>query len=526
MQYLFTIIKADYLQRTRSYSFLIILAFTVLMAYAFTPDHNANYTTLSAAGYKGAYNSAWVGYVTSIMTAVMLSYAGFLLINSGIKKDIETEVGLIIATTPISNFKYLLCKLLSNYLLLLTITLITFLMSIAMFFFRGAGYPFVWSNFILPYLFFPIPALFVVASLAVVGEVFLRKRTILQFILYFVLCGVGMSLINSKSDPQTHGFLDPFGLNLITKSVVHHLNTHFNENLESVSFGFIFNGQKRFKVFEWEGLSWSTLFVLSRLLWIGIGLVLVYISSLFFHRFDLSEPAKPKKRKGIDLKATEFSAARKSMELSITRLPALTFNYGIFSIVKTELRLLFRQGNQWIWLLNAGLWLAMCFTPLEIAYSYLLPILLFMQVTRWSELATKEKTNRVHYFAYASYKPLQRLLPAQMLSGLIFALLLSLPIILRSTLNGDGFTVIHIINGNAFIVLLAVALGILSGGKKLFEIIFFLLTYAVLNKVPATAYLGGLPHQNPTGLMLVVLAANVILLATSLAIRNYQTRNL
>jgi len=526
MPYIFTMIKADYLQRTRSYSFLIVLAVTVLMAYAFTPDHHANYTTLSALGYKGAYNSAWVGYVTSIMTAVMLSYAGFLLINSAIKKDMETEVGLIIATTPISNFKYLLYKLVSNYLLLLTITAITFFISIAMFFFRGTGYPFVWSDFILPYLFFPVPALFIVASLAIVAEVFLRNRTILQLILYFALCGICMSLINSKSGPQTNGFFDPFGLNLITKSVVRHINTHFNENLESVSFGFIFNGQKTFKVFEWGGLNWSALFILSRLIWIGLGIVLVYVSSLFFHRFDCSAPAKQPKRKSADLAVSEFAPVRKPMQLSIAELPALTFNYGIFSFIKTELRLLLRQGNQWIWLLNAGLWLAMCFAPLEIAYSYLLPILLFMQVTRWSELATKEKANRVHYFAYASYKPLQRLLPAQMLSGLIFALLLSLPIIMRLILIGHGFAVIHVINGNAFIVLLAVALGITSGGKKLFEIIFFLLTYSVLNKVPVTDYLGSLSHPHQLSFLLTVLSLNLALLILSLVMRAYQTKNM
>ena len=110
MQYIYPILKADYLQRTRSYSFLITLAVTVFMAYSFIPDNNASYTTLSAAGYRGVYNSAWIGYVSGVMTTVMLTYFGFLLVNSGIKKDIDTQVGLIIATTPISNFKYLLSK--------------------------------------------------------------------------------------------------------------------------------------------------------------------------------------------------------------------------------------------------------------------------------------------------------------------------------------------------------------------------------------------------------------------------------
>jgi hypothetical protein len=526
MQYLYMIVKADYLQRTRNYSFLITLAVTVFMAYLFVPAQNAGYTTLSASGYKGVYNAAWVGYVSAIMTTVMLAYYGFLLVNSGIKKDIETEVGLIIATTPISNFKYLLCKLLSNYLVLLTIAGITFLMSIGVFFFRGSGYPFIFSNFLLPYLFFAVPALFVVAALAIVGEVFLGKRSIVQFISYFTLCGICMALINTKSDTQTNGALDPFGLSLITKSITQHINTNFGENIKSVSFGFIFNGQRTYKLFEWAGLNWTPLFIISRLLWMGSGLLLVYISSLFFHRFDFKQAANIKRKKKLIATLAVNTPISKNIGFNIATLPALTFNYGIYAFVKTELLMLVRQGNKWLWLLNAGLWIAMCFTPFNLAYSYLLPILLFLQVNRWSALATKEKTHRVHYFAFASYKPLQRLLPAQMLSGIILAIALCLPVIIRCALTGNSYAIVNIVNGAILVVLLAVALGIISGGKKLFEIFFFLLTYSVVNKVPVTDYLGSLPHQNKDIFILLVLSLNVALVILSLMARSYQARHL
>jgi len=523
MPFLYQIVKADYLQRTRSYYFLITLALTVFMAYAFIPAQNANYTTLSAAGYKGAYNSAWVGYVSGIMTTVLLSYLGFVLVNSGIKKDIETEVGLIIATTPISNFKYLLCKQLSNYLVLLTIAAITLVVSVCVFFYRGTGYPFILSNFLLPYLFFAVPALFVVATLAVVGEVFLGKRNVLQFVAFFSLCGIYMTMIN-KDGVQYEGAFDPFGLSLMSKSITHHINTHFGENIKSVSFGFIFNGQKSYQLFEWQGLNWSALFIISRLVWVGASLLLIYISSLFFHRFDFKQSASTKRKKELTL--NNIKSTNTSIGLNWATLPILTFNYGIFPLVKTELLLLVRQGNKWLWLLNAGLWIAMCFTPFNITYAYLLPILLFLQVGRWSELATKEKTNRVHYFAYASYKPLQRLLTAQILSGIILAIGLSFPVIVRSVFAGDSYAILHIINGVMFIILLAVALGIMSGGKKMFEIFFLLLTYGALNKLPVTDYLGSLPHPQMSLFVAVVFCLNVVLLSLSLITRSYQARHL
>ena len=524
MRYIYNIIKADYLQRTRSYSFLITLGLTVFMAYSFVPPDTANYTTLSAAGYKGVYNSAWAGYVSGIMTTIMLSFYGFLLVNSGIKKDIDTEVGLIIATTPISNFKYLLSKQLSNYLVLLTIVGITFTVSIGVFFIRGSAYSFVLSNFVFPYLFFAIPALFVVASLAVVGEVFLPRRNILQFVLYFFLCGICMSSIN-KSGTQTNGVFDPFGLSLITKSITNYINIHFHESLNSVSFGFIFNGHKAYKPFVWEGLNWSVVFIWSRLIWMCFGLGMVYVSSLFFHRFDFKQAAKAERKK-YKITPAEVELHHQFNRLDREKMPPLVVNFGVYPFIKTELLLLIRQGNKLMWWLNGGLWLAMFIVPFGIAYSYLLPILLFLQVTRWSELVTKEQTNRIHYFAYAAYKPLQRMLPSQILAAVILAIGLSLPVIIRAGLASNVYAIINIMNGTLLIILLAVTSGILSGGKKLFEVFFFLITYAVINKVPVTDYLGSLPQQNVTVFMLIVLMINVVLITISFIARGYRIRDL
>ncbi|MET3978510.1 hypothetical protein ABIB62_001079 [Mucilaginibacter sp. UYP25] len=522
MPYLYNIIKADYLQRTRSYSFLITMFVTVYAAYSFVPPDTANYTTLSASGFRGVYNSAWVGYVSATMTTVMLSFYGFLLINSGIKKDIDTEVGLIIATTPISNFKYLLCKQLSNYLVLLTIAGCTFSVSIVLFFIRGAGHPFVLSNFILPYLFFAVPALFMVAALAVVAEVFLGKRSILQYIIYFFLCGATMASI-TKSGPTTGAF-DPIGLSLVTKSITAQINTQFHQSVKDVSFGFIFNGHRKYKPFVWEGISWSAVFVFSRVLWIGLGLGLVYFSSLFFHRFDLKQSAGKKKVKAI-LQPTETDK-QSTNPAGITReaMPPLVFNYGIVPFIKTELLLLVRQGNKWLWLLNAGAWVAMFLAPLPIAYSYILPVLLFLQVTRWSALVTKEKANRVHYFAYASYKPLLRMLPAQILAGVLLALALALPVIIRNAalLNTDA--ILNIINGCVLIVLLAATLGILTDGKKLFEVVFFMLTYAIINKVDVVDYLGSMPHGSTY--LTIILLINAALACVGFLVRNYQVKHL
>lgn len=524
MKYILSIIKADYLQRTRSYSFLITLAVTIYAAYSFVPPPTASYTTLNVVGYKGIYNSAWVGHVSAMMTTIMLSLYGFFLVNSGIKKDIDTEVGLIIATTPISNFGYLLSKMLSNFLVLVTIACITFVMSIAMFFVRTDGSPFIFADFIFPYLFFALPALLFVSALAVLGEVFLGRRNILQYVIFFFLFGAIMANVVGHNASTATTFIDPFGVNTMTNSVKDKVNTQYHEHIEAVNLGFTFSAKHRFKTFVWNGISWTGIFLLSRLVWVCFAFAIVYFSSFFFHRFDFKQATS--KRKKEPALAVLSGSAEFSKGINVSFLPPVVTDYSIFPFVKTELLLLTRKGSKWFWLINGSAWLSMLFVPLPIAHTYILPVLLFLQVTRLSDLATKEIINRLHYFTWSSYKPLQRMLPSQLLAGIIMIAGLALPVLLRYIVTGDFYSVLNIINGAAFIVLLCVCLGILSGGKKLFEILFFFITYCVIEKIPVADYLGAMPHASQIGYMMVILMLNVFLGALSFGVRSYQVRHL
>lgn len=524
MKYIYSIIKADYRQRTRSYAFLITLAITFYAAYSFVPPPTASYTTLNVVGYKGVYNSAWVGYVSGMMTAIMLSLYGFFLVNGGIKKDIDTEVGLIIATTPITNFGYLLSKMLSNFMVLLTIAGCTFIVSIIMFFVRTSGYPFIIGNFIIPYLLFAIPALFMVSALAVVAEVFLGRRSILQYIAFFFVFGVMMANVENQKNDTVATFIDMFGVHSLTVSVKNQVNNQFNEHITAVNLGFTFHKKQSFKTFEWNGVALTGVFLWSRLLWIMLAPCLVYFSSFFFHRFDFKQTPGEKKKSATDTQHIQTTAII-SAGISMRLLPPLVTDYGIFPFVKTELLLLIRKGNEWFWLVTGGVWISMLFAPLNVTHLYLLPVLWFLQVTRLSDLAIKEETNRLHYFTYAAYKPLQRMLSAQILAGVILALALALPAIVRYAIAFDAYSVFNIVSGAIFIVMLAVCLGIVSRGKKLFEILFFLITYTITQKLPFVDYLGAITHNDHIVYMAIVSGLNIILLMISVSARRYQLRH-
>ena len=115
---LFHLMRADFLERSRRYSFLIILGLTIFAAYVYVPPASANYLTLGLGNYRGAYNSAWVGGAVAVLCSALLSLPAFYLVKNAIERDEQTGVGQIIATTPLSKPLYTLGKTFSNFIFL------------------------------------------------------------------------------------------------------------------------------------------------------------------------------------------------------------------------------------------------------------------------------------------------------------------------------------------------------------------------------------------------------------------------
>lgn len=519
MSLLKNIIKADYLQRTRSYVFLITLLASICMAYTFVPPAEAHYSTVRIGDYIGENNSAWIGHVTAIMASIFLWLIGFYLVSTGIKRDRESGVGQIIATTSISNFSYLLAKAFSNFLVLLTIAFIVMIMALCLVIFRGSHYPFDLKQFLFPYLFSTIPGIFCVSVLAVITEVIFGTYSNLQNIAFFFLFLVIVGVQSNSNNPVISRF-DLLGINQLTDGMVHVVNTGFSHSIEKISAGFIFGDQVKNKYFLFEGSAWTSSYMISRIIWIGIFLFLLYLFSFLFHRFDVKERLAVKKQK----KKSEVTENMPTLlQIHLDSIPVAKPNYAIWPFVKTELMILVRTGPGWFWLINIGGVISLCIIPLNNAHTIALPVLWFLQVNRWADISTKEKFHNTHYISYSAFKPLQRLLTSQIIAGSILAVTLALPLIVRYILTNNYSSAVSIVLGALFVVALSVSTGILFGGKRLFEIVFFVLTYMNVNLAPPLDYFGGL-HQSISYIMMmsVIICA---LLICAFMVRGYEIKN-
>ena len=163
--------------------------------------------------------------------------------------------------------------MLSNFLLLFTIVIVIFLMSIILFFLYNDGYSFELVKFIKPYIIITIPTMFFIASLAIVFEVLFVKYTILQNVGFFFLFCFLLVLSPKKSDQFA---LDVFG----SKVVIHQLEEMVKEitktdKTTSMNIGYVLANTKKPEKFEFTGIQFSSIFIISRVLWVLLSVLLV-----------------------------------------------------------------------------------------------------------------------------------------------------------------------------------------------------------------------------------------------------------
>ncbi len=103
--------RADFLERVRRYSFLVMLGLVVFLGYQTAIGNMA----LELGQYRGEFNSAWVGAMMSLIGTFFIGWFGFYMVKGSVSRDRETGVGQIMATTPLTRPLYMLGKWVSNF---------------------------------------------------------------------------------------------------------------------------------------------------------------------------------------------------------------------------------------------------------------------------------------------------------------------------------------------------------------------------------------------------------------------------
>jgi hypothetical protein len=548
---IYHLVRADFLERARRYSSLIILGITIGVTYLYLPPVDADYVTFSMDGYRGVYNSAWVGATVTVLTSVLLGIFGFYLVKNAIMRDRRTGVGQIIATTPIRKAQYTISKMLSNWFFLMAMAIVALLAALGMQWIRGEVLKITLIDYLLPYILITGPMMVFIAALAVLFEsipwlsggfgnisffiLSIAVITIGSFIT-FLSPGHSFDPVQSLSD----SYKDPTGALLIFRSMM--IAGHEQGILSEGGFVLgrtspVLYGLPLGSTFPYEGVSWKVRILLSRFLWFSVGTVIAATSALFFDRFDPAQRRKKSDERRESGRKKRFQ--KETMEEEPEALPSpiswaarleplpatmrSTF-LGIFCrTVLAELRLIIRGTPWWWFLVAAGLIVASLLCPLEQVREICLPLAWIWPLLSWSSLGVREIRDRTTQMIFSGPFPLLRQLPASWVAGFLLALGTGSGVVLRLIMSGEWEALFALFIGAIFIPSLAITLGTWSGSSKLFEVTYLILWYlGPMNQTVQLDYLGATDQGITQGIPLIYLGVSILLLCFAVLGRKRQ----
>lgn len=483
---LFHLALADWRERSRRPAFWIALACMPVLAVLFLPDPSTSYHTVDVGGWRGRYDSAWIGMCLTLTTLPLMPMLGFFLVKNAIARDEASGVGSLLATTGMGKAPYLAGKFLSNLVVLFCLVAVLAL--------AGAGVQ-LWIGEVrqvdlfalaAPLCFLLGPVMVLSAAFALLFETLPGLRGGAGNLLwcFAVLVGLGM-------DAEFGGgvFLMDHAVDMLSAQV-RALDPGYDGSI-SVGYEVPKLAGLAGPVFTWRAMDWSAELLAQRALLTAAVLPLLALAYLGFHRFEKTRQAAPASAPSEAVPAGESEAWKPQglMPLAATR------GGGFVQALLGEWRLLRGRHGRFWWLLVAGLNVAAPFVPAEGLLQWLVPVLWLLPALAWSELGNRAVAHRVDALVYASVAPLRHQVLAAYLSSVGFALaVVAVPLAVLAA-RAEGAALLNLAAGAVFVPALALACGLLSQGGKLFQALYALLWYAgPLNHAPGLDFIGGKPE--------------------------------
>ncbi len=235
---------------------------------------------------------------------IFLSLGGFYLVAGSVRRDRQSNVGAILAATPLSKTAYLGGKPAAHLVYLFALSLLALVAGLIAFLRFGVG-PFSPLDFALPYFVLTVPAIAAVASLAVLFDVtpVLSSRgglALFFFVFVFGLIKLPLDLSGAEIDdpaaaarrPMSLPIYDPAGLASDQWLVRNSLPPHVG----GVSTGHVTH-EKGIERVPWKGLEITPQLMALRAFNLALCAIPFAAAILIFDRFDPSRRARPKEKR-------------------------------------------------------------------------------------------------------------------------------------------------------------------------------------------------------------------------------------
>jgi len=463
MSQIWQCILADFKQRTRQQSFVVTLLAMSVLTLLFFPSPDAHYQTLVINGYRGIYNSAWLGICLAMLNVLFLPIICFYLVKNALELDRQSMTGELIAASPISKLKFLFAKWCTSVLILISIVLVMLLSSMLIQLYYGESYHINLWALAWPQLVFVLPMLLAIAAIALMFESIKWLRGGVGNLVYFFLW-IGSIVQAIESVSGIGALLDHIEAEVVERFPLQQGGTNIGVSISDEA--------NEISTFVWQGIEPTM-----KHLWGALPLLVICVSCLalafiFFDRFSKNVIPENKSSSWLN-----FTLKTRVGDLLDRLFVALTKHFAFTRLLRLELKLILK-GHSVYWFIGLlVLNIMQLFISHTLLISLILPISWLWCVLVISQLGQLEKqANTLELVTYSKQSAILQSFACYCAAWLLLALA-SIGSVVRFTGSAEWLLLVQLIIAISFTVSLAYFCGAFTGTKRMFEVLYPALWY-------------------------------------------------
>ncbi len=455
----------------------VLLVALCIFAYVVVPDLSTGRALMIVNGHRALYNSATIALATSSLCAVLLGLAGYYLISTTVRRDVDTRTGFVIASTPVRNAEYLAGKLIGNIVFLSLNVLVYMINVMATQLLRGEA-PLEPLTFALMFAAVIGPVVIVVSGLALMFECVRplsgRIGDVLYFFLWVMLLSVPASTADSTYAGGIASSFDVFGMAFMINAAKGQAAGDFHAHPE-ISIGSS-HFDPAMSPWTFSGLEWTAPAVAARATSALLVVPALLIAWLAFARFD---PARIKGGAGAARSGVRGRISAPLRRVLDTLHPASWAGRGLLRTTLGEIALTIMLRPA-VFVAAVAACVAGALVPAAALRTTLLPLIFVALIVTLAEIPTRDRIARVDGIRGGIAGDQELSIYAKLLGALGIALaFLAVPLARLAVVSPASALSLAI--GAEFFASAAVSLGTLARTPKLFASIALLFLYVVMS---------------------------------------------
>lgn len=464
---IYQVLKADYLERTRRFSFLAICAITMFLTFLSVPNVKAPFVSICLEPniFRQGSNSSWIPITIALCGGILFPMIGLSFVKNNISMDRNTGLLYIMQSMNMPKASYVIGKYLSNLFLLTIMWILTIIGATIMLPFQFPNQLLSFHDFISPFIGI-YPGIVFASALAIflesVSFISRKMSNVIGITTLFV-----MFLINYSTSDYNYPLLRIFDfsnyrwiMESINNAVIPIIGHEVLETGILVPGGMFADSQGVQELF-FHGMTWNNQFFADKILLIFLCFVLVILAIIFLDQTE---------QRG---KVT-FNKSQKKNKTVFVRTHCT-------SSFVTEFKILYSGLPKLWYILIASLWVYSIFAPLQYVQGYLWIIMLIFSVVIFSQMGCSEYEHNLMEYFLTIKSSLVKSLVYSCIGGIITSLVLSIPIIMRCLITQNYVCSLGYIAFSFFVPALACFLGEYTKSRRAFETIFLLICFLLIN---------------------------------------------